>query len=95
MEEIMKMIINYGTSAVIVVLFLYDWYKNKNKIAETLEQNKKCLENMEKSNSNIATTLDLLKDSMDTQKAFLQKHDKRCEAIENEIEDINKKIIGG
>ena len=65
MEEILNIVGNYTVSAIIVGLFIWDWIFNKKKIAETIEQNAKCLEEIKKTNENTAVSLDLLKQQME------------------------------
>lgn len=60
MEEIIKLIMNYGTGIAVIALFIIDWWKNKNKINETLQQNSKMLEEMKVSNENTSKALDIL-----------------------------------
>nr|DAM91464.1 MAG TPA: hypothetical protein [Caudoviricetes sp.] len=65
MEEILSLVGNYTVSAIIVGLFIWDWISNKKKIAETIEQNAKCLEEIKKTNENTAVSLELLKQQME------------------------------
>ncbi len=65
MEEILNLVGNYTVSAIIVGLFIWDWISNKKKIAETIEQNAKCLEEIKKTNENTAVSLELLKQQME------------------------------
>lgn len=65
MEEILNIVGNYTVSAIIVGLFIWDWISNKKKIAETIEQNAKCLEEIKKTNENTAVSLELLKQQME------------------------------
>lgn len=80
MEELIKMLTNYGVSIVIVALFLWDWINNKKDIKKTLEtiedSNKNisdCLTEMRQSNNNISKSLDLLQQSMDNQDKKIDK----------------------
>lgn len=92
MSEIAQLIGNYGVSAVIICLFIYDWLTNKKKIQETLEQNAKCLEEMKNTNYNTYKSLEILQKTMDNQQEFIVEHDKRCEFIQKSIEEINIKM---
>ena len=82
MQEIGKLINEYGVSLVIVILFLYDWLTTRRNMQKTIEQNGKCLIEIQNTNMNTAKSLELLQKSMDNQSEFLQVHDRRCEAIE-------------
>lgn len=79
MEEILNLVGNYTVSAIIVGLFIWDWISNKKKIAETIEQNAKCLEEIKKTNENTAVSLELLKQQM-------EKTDSKIEILTERIE---------
>lgn len=72
MEEIANLIMDYGVSIIIIVMFLYDWFNTKQDTKKTLkaiEENSKnvsaCLEEMSISNNNISKSLDLLQTTLD------------------------------
>lgn len=92
MQEIGKLINEYGVSLVIVILFLYDWLTTRRDMQKTIEQNGKCLIEIQNTNMNTAKSLELLQKSMDNQSEFLQVHDRRCEAIEKDIEKIEMRM---
>ena len=92
MEEFLEMLSNFGISLVIVYLFLYDWFTTRKDMQKTLEQNSKCLTEIQNTNKNTAKSLELLQKSMDNQSDFLQTHDKRCENIEKNIEKIEIRL---
>ena len=58
MREIVELIANYGVSAVIIFLFIWDWYINKKEMKETLEV-------IKDTSINISKSLDLLQKSME------------------------------
>lgn len=58
MEELVKLVINSGTSAVIVGIFLWDYVTNRKEMKETLES-------IKTSNINIANCLALLQKALD------------------------------
>ncbi len=64
------------------------------RLQKTIEQNGKCLIEIQNTNMNTAKSLELLQKSMDNQSEFLQVHDRRCEAIEKDIEKIEIKMEG-
>lgn len=67
MEQIASLIGTYGVSAIIIVLFIWDWITNKKEMKETL--------NVIKDTSlNISKSLDLLQKSMD-------KHDEKLDEL--------------
>jgi hypothetical protein len=81
MEEIIKLVINYGAMAVMAGLFVYSWLQDKGK-------NNKTLEELSKSNNNIASALSLLKESFENQTCSLVKHDERANLIHDDIKEI-------
>ncbi len=78
MEEIVKLVYNYGTGIVVVGLFLWDWINNKNK-------NTRVLDELSKSNNNIASVLMILKDQF-------AKHEDRTDTILENVKEIKMKV---
>ena len=71
MEEIAKLIANYGVSIIIITLFIWDWFTNKKDMKETIEV-------IKDTSINISKSLDLLQKSMD-------RHDEKLDKLlENE-----------
>lgn len=70
MKEIVELIANYGVSAVIIFLFIWDWYINKKEMKETLEV-------IKDTSINISKSLDLLQKSMD-------RHDEKLDKLLDE-----------
>lgn len=66
MEEIAKLIANYGVSIIIVTLFIWDWFTNKKDMKETIEV-------IKDTSINISKSLDLLQKSMDRHDEKLDK----------------------
>lgn len=83
MEDITSMIINYGSSTVIIGLFLWDWAVNKKKTNELLEE-------IKISNINMSKSLDLLKENYTSQNSILMEHDKRVFQVINILEYLEK-----
>lgn len=69
MEEIAKLVANYGVSIIIVTLFIWDWFTNKKDMKETIEV-------IKDTSINISKSLDLLQKSMD-------KHDEKLDKLLN------------
>jgi pyruvate-formate lyase-activating enzyme len=65
-EEIAKLIANYGVSIIIVTLFIWDWFTNKKDMKETIEV-------IKDTSINISKSLDLLQKSMDRHDEKLDK----------------------
>lgn len=69
MEEIVKLVTNYGVSIIIVALFIWDWFSNKKDMKETIEV-------IKDTSINISKSLDLLQKSMD-------RHDEKLDKLLN------------
>lgn len=69
MEQIASLIGTYGVSAIIIVLFIWDWITNKKEMKETLTV-------IKDTSLNISKSLDLLQKSMD-------KHDEKLDELLN------------
>lgn len=67
MEDIVRLVANYGVSIVIVALFLWDWFTNKKEMKDTLDV-------IKDTSINISKSLDLLQKSMD-------RHDEKLDRI--------------
>lgn len=80
MEQMASLVMNYGVSIIIVVLFLWDWATNKKIVSNTLKtiaqaskNIEECLQNIEQNNDNISKSLDLLQRSMENQESKMDK----------------------
>lgn len=80
MQEIVKLFADYSTNMVIVILFIWDWVKNRKLIVTTLQEMattnsniEKCLSNMTQNGDNMAKSLELLQKSMEAQDWKLNK----------------------
>ncbi len=80
MEEIIQLVTNYGTSIIIVGIFLWDYVANKKDMKKTLdtvrdtnETISKCLIEMKQQNNNTAKSLELLQKSMDNTEEKIDK----------------------
>jgi len=91
MEEITKLLFDYGIGFVIVGLFIYDWIANKTDIKKSLKQTEKALDEISNSSKNTTKTLEILEQNLNDQKNKLLTHDKRCEEtlnVSKQIKDI-------
>ena len=70
MKEVVELIANYGVSAIIIFLFIWDWYINKKEMKETLDV-------IKDTSINISKSLDLLQKSMD-------RHDEKLDKLLDE-----------
>ena len=80
MENIVNLVANYGVSAIVVALFVWDWLTNKKKITETLEE-------MKVSNSNTSKSLELLQKSMENQEHTLEEIKNKLTTLEFKSEN--------
>ena len=87
MEDIAKILSEYGVTIVIVILFLWDWVENRKTTNKSLEE-------MAKANANTANSLDLLRKSSENQEKLLLEHDKRSLEILTEIKRMEGKKDG-
>lgn len=73
MEEVIKLVANYGLSIALSTLFIWDWFSNKKEVKDTLAV-------IKDTSVNISKSLDLLQKSMD-------RHDEKLDKIlEKELE---------
>lgn len=78
MQEIANSIANYGVSMVLVVLFIWDWFKNKQDIKDTLEV-------IKDTSVNISKSLDLLQKSMESNNSKIDKHDEKIARLLEQV----------
>ena len=90
MNEVAELISNYGGLVILACLFIYVFLADRNDRKDEKEKNGKVLNELSKSNNNIAESLNLLKASIDTNTAEYRQHDDR--AIK-EFSKINEKLI--
>ncbi|MDD4066629.1 MAG: hypothetical protein PHH22_01470 [Clostridia bacterium] len=62
-------------------LFVYSWIQDRSKTNKTLEE-------LSKSNVNIADALNILKMSYDLQREQMQEHERKTEIIQQDIKEI-------
>lgn len=81
MEDIAKVLFQYGGTVVMAVLFIWLFFQDRKDLASEKEKNTNVLQELSKSNNNIAESLNLLKTSMDNTNQEFKQHDER--AIKN------------
>lgn len=89
MEEIAKLIFQYGGTVIMAVLFVWLFFQERKDLEKERENNNSVLQELSKSNNNIAESLNLLKTSMDNTNSEFKQHDER--AIKN-FEDIRESL---
>lgn len=90
MEEFANLILNYGGTVILAVLFIYIFLEDRKDRKEDKSNNTQVLKELSNSNYNIAESLNLLKTSIDNNTAEYRQHDDR--AIQ-QFSNINEKLI--
>lgn len=90
MEEFAVMVMKYGGTVILAVLFIYVFISDRNDRKEEKTNNTQVLKELSNSNQNIAESLNLLKTSIDTNTAEYRQHDER--AIK-QFSHINEHLI--
>lgn len=95
MEEIISAIFQYGGTVIMAGLFVYIFFQERKDLEKEKEKNTTVLEELSKSNNNIAESLNLLKTSMDNTNIEFRQHDERAikefEEIKTDIKIIKAK----
>lgn len=95
MEEIANAIFQYGGTVIMAVLFVWLFFQERKDLEKEKEKNTSVLQELSKSNNNIAESLNLLKTSMDNTNIEFRQHDERAikefEEIKTDIKIIKSK----
>lgn len=89
MEEIAKLIFQYGGTVIMAVLFVIIFFEDRKNLNDEKDKNTTVLKELSASNNNIAESLNLLKTSMDNTNKEFSNHDER--AIKN-FEEIKESL---
>lgn len=84
MKELTSIVMDAGGLVILAVLFVYSWIQDRTK-------NNKTLEELSKSNNNIAEALNVLKISYDLQREELKKQNTKLELMHDDIKNIRSK----
>ena len=90
MEEVTSLIFQYGGTVIMAALFVYIFFQERKYLEKERENNNTVLQELSKSNNNIAESLNLLKTSMDNTNSEFKQHDER--AIK-EFSDIKQDLV--
>ena len=90
MEEVTSLIFQYGGTVIMAALFVYIFFQERKDLEKERENNNTVLQELSKSNNNIAESLNLLKTSMDNTNSEFKQHDER--AIK-EFSDIKQDLV--
>ena len=85
MEEMLNLISTYGVSAIIIMLFLWDYVSNKKKLAENQEMIKSTLKTVEETTTTISNCLvEMQQTNLNTAKSL--------ELLQKQMESTDKKV---
>lgn len=78
MKEVISLIFQYGGTVIMAALFVYIFFQERKDLEKERENNNTVLQELSKSNNNIAESLNLLKTSMDNTNSEFKQHDERA-----------------
>jgi hypothetical protein len=78
MKEVTSLIFQYGGTVIMAALFVYIFFQERKDLEKERENNNTVLQELSKSNNNIAESLNLLKTSMDNTNSEFKQHDERA-----------------
>ena len=85
MEETLSLIGSYGGLVILAALFVWSYFKNQTKSDEMLSR-------IDKSNENIAKSIDAINNTTDILKEYIIKHDERTKRVEENTDKILDKM---
>lgn len=85
LTQIGEIVNNYGISAIIIILFIWDYVSNKKKLAENQEMIKSTLKTVEETTTTISSCLiEMQQTNLNTAKSL--------ELLQRQMENTDKKI---
>lgn len=92
MTEIVQLVGSFGGLVVMAALFVWTYTKEKSKSAEENEkrvlENKEMLDRIDKSNENIAKSIDAINNTTNVLKEYIITHEDRAKRIENSMKEL-------
>lgn len=85
MEDILSLIGSFGGLVILAGLFVWTYFKNQTKTDEMLHR-------IDKSNENIAKSIDAINSTTDLLREYIIKHDERTKQIGDNVSHIKRKI---
>lgn len=86
MQDILNLIGSFGGLVVLAGLFVWSYLKNQTK-------NNEMLERIDKSNENIARSIDAINNTTEVLKEYIIKHDERAKRIDDNVEKLLSKEV--
>lgn len=84
MEDIFNLIGSFGGLVILAGLFVWTFLKDRTKQEEMLSR-------IDKSNENIAKSIDAINNTTEVLKEYIIKHDERAKKIDDNVEKILEK----
>ena len=85
MQDILNLIGSFGGLVVLAGLFVWTFFKDRSK-------NDAMLERIDKSNENIAKSIDAINNTTEVLKEYIIKHDERAKQISDDVEYIKERV---
>ena len=85
MQDTLNLIGSFGGLVVLAGLFVWTFFKDRSK-------NDAMLERIDKSNENIAKSIDAINNTTEVLKEYIIKHDERAKQINDNVEYIKERM---
>lgn len=85
-EDILNLISSFGGLVILAALFVWTFLKDRTKQEEMLAR-------IDKSNENIAKSIDAINNTTEVLKEYIIKHDERAKRIDDNVEKILERQV--
>lgn len=85
MQDVLNLIGSFGGLVILAGLFVWTFLKDRTK-------NDAMLERIDKSNENMAKSIDAINNTTEVLREYIIKHDERAKRIDDNVEEILKKV---
>lgn len=86
MEDVLNLISSFGGLVILAALFVWTFLKDSTK-------NDDMLSRIDKSNDNIAKSIDAINNTTEVLKEYIIKHDERAKRIDDNVEKILERQV--
>lgn len=86
MEDVLNLISSFGGLVILAALFVWTFLKDRAK-------NDDMLSRIDKSNENIAKSIDAINNTTEVLKEYIIKHDERAKRIDDNVEKILERQV--